>query len=121
MRAIVQYYRNFWQQLGSFKEQTNPNEFWIITAINATLTILIWIWAAWPLILIGINIFTLACICWYLGILATFALVMILPAITLIIRRLNDAGLSWWWILIVCLPFFGPIILLILLCLPTKK
>ena len=54
-------------------------------------------------------------------ILAIWFLVMLIPSLSIAIRRLRDAGKSPWWILIVFLPFIGWIWLIILLVLPTKN
>ena len=44
---------------------------------------------------------------------------LILPAITLNIRRLHDIGKSGWWLLISLIPF-GSIVLLVFACLDSQ-
>lgn len=48
--------------------------------------------------------------------LATF-----LPSLALTVRRLHDTGKSAWFLLMVLIPFAGPIILLVFFLLPSDK
>ncbi|MBO7612023.1 MAG: DUF805 domain-containing protein [Elusimicrobia bacterium] len=48
-------------------------------------------------------------------------LILIFPYVGLCIRRLRDANLSPWWILVSIIPRIGKLILLILMCLPGKQ
>ena len=41
------------------------------------------------------------------------ALAMLLPNLAVLVRRLNDAGHSGWWLLIGLLPLIGAIVLLV--------
>ena len=43
-----------------------------------------------------------------------------LPGIALTVRRLRDAGYNWPYIFVAFIPFVGWIILIVLLCKPTK-
>ena len=55
------------------------------------------------------------------GILATiFAVVILLPSLGILVRRLRDAGFSPWWALLVLVPGIGGIILLVMACFPSK-
>ncbi len=55
------------------------------------------------------------------GMLATiFALVVLLPSLGILVRRLRDAGFSPWWALLLLVPGIGGIILLIMACFPSK-
>ena len=47
-----------------------------------------------------------------------YALVVLIPAIAVAVRRLHDTDRSGWWILIDFVPIVGPIILLVFLVLP---
>ena len=52
--------------------------------------------------------------------LIAYCLALIIPQVSIQIRRLRDAGLTPWWILIGFLPWIGALALLILLCLPSR-
>ncbi|MCL2888767.1 MAG: DUF805 domain-containing protein [Elusimicrobia bacterium] len=47
-------------------------------------------------------------------------LAVIIPSITVAVRRLHDAGFSGWWLLL-SLTGIGGIVVLVMLCLPTKN
>ncbi|UQZ89205.1 DUF805 domain-containing protein [Deltaproteobacteria bacterium Smac51] len=49
-----------------------------------------------------------------------FALGVLLPMITLSIRRLHDIGKSGWWLLICLVPLVGSLILLVFTCLDSQ-
>jgi uncharacterized membrane protein YhaH (DUF805 family) len=55
----------------------------------------------------------------FLGVVCLIYLALILPSVSLGVRRLHDAGLSGWLSLIVLLPVIGPLILIILALLPS--
>jgi len=52
---------------------------------------------------------------------AIWILVLFIPSLSIMVRRLHDTGRSGWWVLISFLPIIGGIWLLILLVLPTKN
>lgn len=50
-----------------------------------------------------------------------FGLALLIPSITVAIRRLHDRDMSGWWFLLVFLPFVGWLALLVLYCLPGTE
>ncbi|MCR4662579.1 MAG: DUF805 domain-containing protein [Endomicrobiaceae bacterium] len=50
-----------------------------------------------------------------------FSIVVLLPALGILVRRLHDAGFSGWWALLLLVPGIGWIAIVILACLPSKK
>ena len=55
------------------------------------------------------------------GTLATiFSLIVLLPSLGILVRRLRDAGFNPWWVLLLILPGIGGIILLVMACFPSK-
>ncbi|AOO65599.1 DUF805 domain-containing protein [Sulfurospirillum halorespirans] len=50
-----------------------------------------------------------------------YALIVIVPSISLATRRLHDAGMSGWWQLITFIPYLGALILCVLLVYSSKK
>ena len=57
----------------------------------------------------------------FLLIFFAYGIAACLPGIALTVRRLRDAGYNWLYIFIPFIPFVGWIILIVLLCKPTKK
>ncbi len=50
-----------------------------------------------------------------------FALVSVLPYLSVLVRRLHDTDRVGWWYWIVLVPVAGPVILLVLLALPGTQ
>ncbi len=50
-----------------------------------------------------------------------YSLAILVPSLSLIIRRLHDVNLSGWFLLIAVVPFLGALALLFLLCMPSDK
>lgn len=61
----------------------------------------------------------------FIGLMGIFALGSLLPVLAIEVRRLRDAGFQWWVLLLCiignCACGIGSIVLLVLLCLPTKN
>jgi len=49
-----------------------------------------------------------------------FALAMILPSLSVSVRRLHDTGRSGWWLLIGLIPLLGAIVLLVFMILDSE-
>lgn len=49
-----------------------------------------------------------------------FSLVVLLPSLGILVRRLRDAGFSPWLALLLLIPFVGWIAVVILACFPSK-
>ena len=50
-----------------------------------------------------------------------FSLIILLPSLGLLVRRLRDAGLSPWLALLLLVPVVGWIAVVILACFPSKQ
>lgn len=114
----------FWKKYGVFSGRASRSEFWwwylIAWAINTVLGLI-----ALPLGGYGIQLNgTLAppsggaifvFVLWGIWGVAT-----IIPTLAIHARRLHDANLRAWWILIALVPFVGSIILLVLTILPES-
>ena len=48
-----------------------------------------------------------------------FVVALFLPSLAVSIRRLHDSGKSGWWFLILFIPFFGWIVFLVFMLLPS--
>ena len=49
-----------------------------------------------------------------------YSLLVFLPSLAVVVRRLHDSGRSGWWALIMLIPLLGWITLLIMMALPGK-
>jgi uncharacterized membrane protein YhaH (DUF805 family) len=50
-----------------------------------------------------------------------YALATLVPSVAVFVRRLHDANLSGWWVLLVIVPFFGEVIGIIFSVLPKQS
>ena len=51
---------------------------------------------------------------------SVFALVLLVPMITVSVRRLHDIGYSGWWLIIAAIPYLGGIFTLIIGLMPSQ-
>lgn len=49
-----------------------------------------------------------------------YSLLVLLPSIAVIVRRLHDTNRSGWWILISLIPLVGVLVLLVFMCLDSQ-
>ncbi len=109
---MIDAYKHFWTKAFDFKGVSTRSQFWWSYLATTILYILL-------SIVTGIG----AVINEWLGallglVLALFGLGIIIPSISIAIRRTNDAGKAWAWIFINLVPF-GGIYYLVLLCQPS--
>jgi uncharacterized membrane protein YhaH (DUF805 family) len=97
MIGFVEAIRNGFEQYASARGRASRAEFW-------------WWWLAVSLVS-GLTEGSA------LGTLVILAL--LLPSITVLVRRLHDTGRSAWWLLVSLVPGFGALIILFLLVLPS--
>ena len=87
-----------------FSGRSRRKEFWIFTLFNAILTLLLSLLDT----VFETYIFTTIFFMYYL--------VMFIPSLSLLLRRLNDSGKSGWFLFVILIPIIGWIWLLVLLC-----
>jgi uncharacterized membrane protein YhaH (DUF805 family) len=54
------------------------------------------------------------------GIRFLYSLVLLLPGLAMVVRRLHDVGRSGWWYLLV-FTFVGIFVILVFLCMPSQE
>ena len=106
--------RGFFANAFNFKGTTSRNEFWsaILFIIVSTLTLSI------IALLITLNI-PLLHDAYYIP--DVYSLLLLVPSITLLVRRVRDTGLSLWWLTVYFIPIIGIIMLFIIVLMPSKR
>ena len=95
----MDYYTQAWKQYFDFSGRTKRKDFWMFVLINFLLSLAISIIGG----LIGIK-----------AISSVYSLLVLIPSIAILVRRLRDAGFNVWWILIGLVPLVGFVVLIVL-------
>ena len=110
-------YFQAWRRYFDFLGVATRSEYWTFTLINLAIHLLLAILflstAPTQDDMLQLNVVAYVWI--------AFALLTIIPALTVAIRRVRDATGTGLWILIGLLPFVGGIVVLVMTLMPTKK
>lgn len=101
----MKWYFNAFKQYAVFRGRASRTAFWTFFLINIVISFI--------MIAIDIGMDNPG----YLD--AFYSLISFLPCLAITVRRLHDADLSAWWLLVVLIPMIGMLILLYLLTLPS--
>ena len=119
---MIEAYKKFWKGYVDFKGRSTPSDYWF--AYSAHVLIL---FACYLLEAVvermtaetgSSDLFTIGLI--LLLIFFAYGVAMVLPGIAITVCRLRDAGYNWPYIFVAFIPLVGAIILIVLLCQPTK-
>jgi len=99
-------------QYCDFKDTTGRKEFWMCYLLNC---------------IASLGVFGLALLLFGLGagllissiIVGLYGLAIIVPSLAICVRRLRDADINSWFILVSLIPIIGNIVLIIMLCKPS--
>ncbi|WP_108650693.1 DUF805 domain-containing protein [Dongshaea marina] len=84
-----------------FSGRAQRKEYWMFTLVNFIISLLL-------ILFTGLN---------EVGWIATlYLLVLIIPNLSVGVRRLHDTNRSGWWMLLLLIPLIGPLILLVFFC-----
>ncbi len=105
MAALIQSFVLGWQRSFDYSGRSSRPEYWWFYLAN---------------LLVGV-VFALLSVKsdFILKLFTVYAVAGIFPSLSIIIRRLRDAGKAWPWIFISLVPLIGGIWLIVLLCLPS--
>ncbi|MFT5384448.1 MAG: uncharacterized membrane protein YhaH (DUF805 family) [Saprospiraceae bacterium] len=97
----MDYYKLAFQKFSDFSGRSRRSEYWYFVLFNT---------------LVAIAAITIDMLIWGAPILyGLYALAVIIPSLSLLVRRLHDIGKSGWWFLIAFVPVVGSIVLLVFL------
>ena len=123
---MVDYFKKFWENGLDFKGRISRKDYWmtVLTMFIASFVVGFVLSLFFPFS-IKINYLTGEYVTTGspIGILAStvWDLAIIIPSLSMSIRRLHDIGKSGWWIFIAFIPLVGWIWYLILLISPSKQ
>ncbi|MGR5846350.1 DUF805 domain-containing protein [Streptococcus pneumoniae] len=117
---MINAYKNFFKGYVDFTGRSTRSEYWWIWLGNMIL--LVPFYSAYFKALVNPrNEAALMALGGIAIIYMIFGLALILPMLALTVRRLRDAGFHWALIFIIFIPMVGPLVLLVLLAMPTKQ
>ena len=117
---MINAYKNFFKAYVDFTGRSTRSEYW-------------WIWLGNMILLVPFysvyfkalanprNEAALMALGGIAIIYMIFGIALFLPGLALTVRRLRDAGFHWALIFIIFIPMVGPLVLLVLLAMPTKQ
>ncbi|MBP1044439.1 DUF805 domain-containing protein [Vagococcus sp. BWB3-3] len=113
-------YKLFWLNYANFKGRTTRKEYWLAILLKTIVDILvilpmlaIILWKSYDPdgeFYVKLTLFFINC----------YLLIILIPNLSISVRRLADADLPRWLIFIRLIPFVGDMILTVLHCLPTR-
>jgi uncharacterized membrane protein YhaH (DUF805 family) len=109
--AVIQ---DFFKQTFAFKGTTSRRDFWLVMLFNLVSTLIV-------SILASILISNVPNVHYANYISLGYELLLLIPSLSLLVRRIRDTGLSLWWLAIYILPIIGIVVLIVLTLLPSKR
>ena len=100
MSNIINCYVDMWKNFANFSGRTSVGGYWWAYLGNIIISFVLG--------LIGVEV-----------LITVYSLATLLPALSIAVRRLRDAGKGWGWLFITLVPLVGWIIFIVLLCKPS--
>jgi uncharacterized membrane protein YhaH (DUF805 family) len=97
---MINAYVDMWKNFGNFSGRTSVGGYWWAYLANFIVSFVLGI--------IGIEV-----------LITVYSLAVIVPSLSITVRRLNDAGKHWSAIFLPLIPLVGAIILIVKLCKPS--
>ena len=113
--------RRFFTKYAVFHGRASRSEFWWAAALNIVVFLAVGIAVEMVVSLAGPTAPRTSVASTVIGIVyLVYALATLLPSIAVFVRRLHDANLAGWWILLTLIPFAGVVIGVIFAVLPRQ-
>lgn len=119
---MINAYKNFFKGYVDFEGRSTRSDYWFVYLVNVLITFAYFLLQAvfGGLVAVTESSFLAVISLILLLIFFAYGIAAFLPSIALTVRRLRDAGYNWPYIFVTFIPFVGWIILIVLLCKPTK-
>lgn len=106
MQEYVDRYMDVLKRFSEFEGRARREEYWMFALFN---------------LMISFVIFLLAMASNSGFLIVLYGLFIIIPSLSLTVRRLHDIGKSGWMVLISLIPYIGSVILLVLTCIEGQQ
>ena len=119
---MIEAYKKFLKGYVDFEGRSTRSDYWFVYLVNVLITFAYFLLQAvfGGLVAVTESSFLAVISLILLLIFFAYGIAAFLPSIALTVRRLRDAGYNWPYIFVTFIPFVGWIILIVLLCKPTK-
>lgn len=119
---MIEAYKKFWKGYVDFEGRSTRSDYWFAYLANMLTVIAFYVLLAIFGGIAGATDSSFLAVISLILLLIFFAygIAACLPGIAVTVRRLRDAGYNWPYIFVAFIPFVGGIILIVLLCKPTK-
>ena len=108
----MNWYLHVLKNYATFSGRARRKEYWIFFLISALISIV--------LTLLDILLGTYS-VEYEAGLFSgLYSLLILIPSIAVVVRRLHDTDRSGWWILISLIPLIGVIVLFVFMCLDSQ-
>ncbi|MFS9099425.1 DUF805 domain-containing protein [Streptococcus salivarius] len=115
---MIEAYKKFWKGYVDFEGRSTRSDYWFVYLVNVLITFAYFLLQA---VFGGLAAATDSSFLAVISLIFfAYGIAACLPGIALTVRRLRDAGYNWPYIFVAFIPFVGWIILIVLLCKPTK-
>ena len=115
---MIEAYKKFWKGYVDFEGRSTRSDYWFVYLVNVLITFAYFLLQA---VFGGLAAATDSSFLAVISLIFfAYGIAACLPGIALTVRRLRDAGYNWPYIFVTFIPFVGWIILIVLLCKPTK-
>ena len=119
---MIEAYKKFWKGYVDFKGRSTPSDYWFAYSAHVLILFSCYLLEAVVERMTAetgsSDLFTISL--YLLLIFFAYGVAAILPGIAITVRRLRDAGYNWPYIFVAFIPLVGWIILIVLLCKPSK-
>lgn len=119
---MIEAYKKFWKGYVDFEGRSTRSDYWFSYLANMLTVVAFYVLLAVFGGIAGATDSSFLAVISLILLLIFFAygIAACLPGIAVTVRRLRDAGYNWPYIFVAFIPFVGGIILIVLLCKPTK-
>ena len=100
----MEEYKKMWKNYAVFSGRATRKDFWMAWLFNFVISLAVGVVAG----ALGLGFLALL-----------YGIAVIIPGLSIGVRRLHDVNKSAWWLLITLVPFIGSIILIVFYCLPS--
>ena len=119
---MIEAYKKFWKGYVDFEGRSTRSDYWFAYLANMLTVVAFYVLLAVFGGIAGATDSSFLAVISLIRLLIFFAygIATVLPGLAITVRRLRDAGYNWPYIFVAFIPFVGGIILIVLLCKPTK-